>query len=35
MKDKDLWSKPVVGTFHFKLKDGKVIEVSEPAASAG
>jgi hypothetical protein len=32
MKDKNLWSKPIIGKFHFKLKDGKVIEVSEPAA---
>ncbi len=32
MKDKDLWSKPVIGKFHFKLKDSKVIEVSEPIA---
>lgn len=30
LKDKALWSKPVAGSFHFKLKDGKVIEVSEP-----
>jgi Fe2+ transport protein len=33
MKDKALWSKPVIGKFHFKLKDGKVIEVSEPSAA--
>ena len=30
MKDKDLWSKPIVSRFHFKLKDGMIIEVSEP-----
>jgi uncharacterized protein involved in high-affinity Fe2+ transport len=29
-KDKDLWSKPVSARFHFKLKDGALIEVSEP-----
>ena len=28
--DKDLWMKPVTTKFHFKLKDGKVVEVSEP-----
>lgn len=32
MKDKDLWSKPIVSRFHFKLKDGMIIEVSEPIA---
>lgn len=31
MKDKDLWNKPVSVRFHFKLKDGKLVEVSEPA----
>ena len=30
MKDKDLWSKPVSARFHFRLKDGALIEVSEP-----
>ena len=35
MKDKDLWSRPVTGKFHFKLKDGKLIEVSEPAPQGG
>ena len=30
MKDKELWSKPIVSRFHFKLKDGMLIEVSEP-----
>ncbi len=29
MKDKDLWSKPVGASFHFKLKDGKVTQVSQ------
>jgi uncharacterized protein involved in high-affinity Fe2+ transport len=28
LKDKDLWSKPVSAKFHFKLKDGKLTEVS-------
>lgn len=28
LKDKDLWSKPVSATFHFKLLDGKLTEVS-------
>ena len=32
MKDKDLWSKPIVSRFHFRLKDGMIIEVSEPIA---
>lgn len=30
--DKDLWAKPVSAKFHFKLKDGKLTEVSQPAA---
>lgn len=30
MKDKDLWSKPVSARFHFRLKDGVLVEVSEP-----
>jgi Fe2+ transport protein len=30
LKDKDLWSKPANAKFHFKLKDGKLTEVSEP-----
>lgn len=30
MKDKDLWSKSVSARFHFRLKDGALIEVSEP-----
>lgn len=29
LKDKDLWAKPVSARFHFRLKDGKVVEVSE------
>ena len=29
LKDKDLWSKPVSAQFHFRLKDGKLSEVSE------
>ncbi len=29
LKDKDLWSKQVVASFHFKLKDGKLTEVSQ------
>ena len=32
MKDKALWSKPVSARFHFRLKDGMIIEVSEPIA---
>lgn len=34
MKDKDLWSKPVSARFHFRLKDGILIEVSEPAPAS-
>ena len=29
LKDKGLWSKPVSAKFHFRLKDGKLTEVSE------
>jgi uncharacterized protein involved in high-affinity Fe2+ transport len=29
LKDKELWSSPVSAKFHFKLKDGKLTEVSE------
>lgn len=29
LKDKDLWAKPVSARFHFRLRDGKVVEVSE------
>jgi uncharacterized protein involved in high-affinity Fe2+ transport len=32
LADKDLWSAPVSAKFHFKLKDGKLTEVSQPAA---
>ncbi len=32
LADKDLWSIPVSAKFHFKLKDGKLTEVSQPAA---
>ncbi len=31
LTDKDLWSAPVSTKFHFKLKDGKLTEVSQPA----
>lgn len=31
IKDKDHWSNPSSGRFHFKMKDGALIEVSEPA----
>jgi len=31
LADKDLWSAPVSAKFHFKLKDGKLTEVSQPA----
>ena len=34
IKDKELWSKPIVSRFHFKLKDGMVVEVSEPTPPA-
>ena len=30
-KNKDMWSKPVTTQFHFKLADGKLVEVTEPA----
>lgn len=30
--DKDMWSKPAAASFHFKLKDDKLVEVSEPEA---
>jgi hypothetical protein len=29
LKDKDLWAKPVNSKFHFKLKNGKLIEVTQ------
>ena len=28
--DRNLWTKPVSATFHFKLADGKLIEVTQP-----
>ena len=31
LKDKDLWPKAVTANFHFKLKDGKLTEVSKAA----
>ncbi len=30
-KNKDQWAKPVSTKFHFKLADGKLVEVTEPA----
>lgn len=30
LKDKDLWAKPVSARFHFRLRDGKVVETSMP-----
>jgi uncharacterized protein involved in high-affinity Fe2+ transport len=30
-KSKDMWTKPVTAKFHFKLADGKLVEVTEPA----
>lgn len=30
LKDRDLWSAPVGAKFHFKMKDGKLFEVSQP-----
>lgn len=32
LADKDLWSTPVSAKFHFRLKDGKLTEVSQPAS---
>lgn len=34
-KNKDLWLKPVVSQFHFKLAGGKLVEVTEPAPETG
>jgi len=31
-QDKDLWMKPVTARFHFKLANGRLVEVSETAA---
>lgn len=28
--DKELWNKPAAATFHFKLKDDQLVEVTEP-----
>jgi hypothetical protein len=30
--DKDMWTKPITSKFHFKLTDGKIVEVSEAVA---
>ena len=35
VKDKDLFMKPAKARFHFRLKGGSLIEVSEPAAAPG
>ena len=32
--DKDMWTKPITTKFHFKLTDGKIVEVSEAVAEA-
>ena len=29
LKDKDLWSKPTSAAFHYRLRDGKVVEVTQ------
>jgi hypothetical protein len=29
VKDKDLWREPVAAKFHFKLKGGKLTEISQ------
>ena len=34
LKDKDLWSKPVSAKFHFRLKDGKLTEVSQVSGAS-
>ena len=33
-KNKDMWLKPVISKFHFKLAGGKLVEVTEPAPEA-
>jgi uncharacterized protein involved in high-affinity Fe2+ transport len=33
--DKDLWTKSITTKFHFKLANGKIVEVSEAVAEAG
>lgn len=35
VKDKDLFGKPASARFHFKLKGGALVEVSEPVAAPG
>ncbi len=35
LKDKDFLARPASARFHFKLKDGALVEVSEPIAPAG
>lgn len=35
VKDKDLFAKPATARFHFKLRGGSLIEVSEPVAAPG
>ena len=32
--DKDMWTKPITTKFHFKLANGKIVEVSEAVAEA-
>lgn len=32
--DKDMWTKPITTKFHFKLTNGKIVEVSEAVAEA-
>jgi uncharacterized protein involved in high-affinity Fe2+ transport len=32
--DKDMWTKPIITKFHFKLADGKIVEVSDAVAEA-
>lgn len=35
LKDKDLFTRPASARFHFKLKGGALVEVSEPIPAAG
>ena len=30
LKDKDIWSQPTSARFHFRLREGKVVEVTQP-----
>ena len=30
LKDKALWDKPTAAAFHFRLRDGKIVEVTQP-----